>query len=222
MKNILPLASRPSPILSPAPSRAADPPASRRSAHRLSSRPPRSRTHHPAARTFHDARYGSPSSSPPAGTSPARTARSAPSASTPAPPPHRPDARRRQHHLQPIPRLHLQRSALLLQRHPALTAADCAPPGLRPSSHAPSTTVQIAGVPFTHGYDEHGGICTESRDEIYTTSQRRLLPLRPRHQQLLRRRSQRRERHDPPRTRQRPQTPRIHPQHRPVRLKVDQ
>jgi len=31
------------------------------------------------------------------------------------------------------------------------------------------TTMQVAGVPFTHGYDEHGGICTESRDEIYTT-----------------------------------------------------
>lgn len=30
------------------------------------------------------------------------------------------------------------------------------------------TTVQIGGAPFTHGYDEHGRICTESRDEIYT------------------------------------------------------
>jgi hypothetical protein len=27
---------------------------------------------------------------------------------------------------------------------------------------------QIAGSSFTHGYDEHGTICTESRDEIYT------------------------------------------------------
>ena len=42
-------------------------------------------------------------------------------------------------------------------------------PGLRPQLPTPSTTIQIAGVPFTHGYDEHGGICTESRDEIYTT-----------------------------------------------------
>ena len=31
------------------------------------------------------------------------------------------------------------------------------------------TTTSIAGIPFTHGYDEHGVICTESRDEIYTT-----------------------------------------------------
>jgi hypothetical protein len=30
------------------------------------------------------------------------------------------------------------------------------------------TTTQIAGATFTHGYDEHGTICTESRDEIYT------------------------------------------------------
>ena len=32
------------------------------------------------------------------------------------------------------------------------------------------STPQIGGIPFTHGYDEHGVICTESRDEIYTTS----------------------------------------------------
>lgn len=31
------------------------------------------------------------------------------------------------------------------------------------------TTEQVNGITFTHGYDEHGTICTESRDEIYTT-----------------------------------------------------
>lgn len=30
------------------------------------------------------------------------------------------------------------------------------------------TTAEIGGVPFTRGYDEHGRICTEARDEIYT------------------------------------------------------
>lgn len=30
------------------------------------------------------------------------------------------------------------------------------------------TTATIGGESFTHGYDEHGTICTESRDEIYT------------------------------------------------------
>ena len=51
---------------------------------------------------------------------------------------------------------------------PNVTANQCA---AQASVRAPRTasTTQIAGLPFTHGYDEHGGICTESRDEIYTT-----------------------------------------------------
>jgi hypothetical protein len=27
---------------------------------------------------------------------------------------------------------------------------------------------EIGGVPFAHGHDEHGNICTEARDEVYT------------------------------------------------------
>lgn len=40
------------------------------------------------------------------------------------------------------------------------------------SARAPRTVdmLTIGGLTFAHGYDEHGGICTESRDEIYTTS----------------------------------------------------
>ncbi len=34
------------------------------------------------------------------------------------------------------------------------------------------TMLEIGGVSFSHGYAEHGGICTESRDEIYTTTRR--------------------------------------------------
>ncbi len=51
---------------------------------------------------------------------------------------------------------------------PGLTAATCR---FQTSARAPRTveTVQIDGVPFDHGYDEHGNICTESRDETYTT-----------------------------------------------------
>lgn len=30
------------------------------------------------------------------------------------------------------------------------------------------TTAKIGGVSFNHGYDQHGVICTEARDEIYT------------------------------------------------------
>jgi len=38
------------------------------------------------------------------------------------------------------------------------------------SAQAPRivTTTVIDGVSFTHGYDEHGTICTEARNEIYT------------------------------------------------------
>ncbi len=51
---------------------------------------------------------------------------------------------------------------------PNVTANQCA---AQASARAPRTvtTTDVAGVTFTHGYDEHGGICTESRDEIYTT-----------------------------------------------------
>jgi hypothetical protein len=51
---------------------------------------------------------------------------------------------------------------------PNVTANQCAYQASARAPHTVSTT-QVAGVPFTHGYDEHGGICTESRDEIYTT-----------------------------------------------------
>ncbi|WP_158942909.1 hypothetical protein [Granulicella sp. S190] len=52
---------------------------------------------------------------------------------------------------------------------PHLTPAECSS---QATIQAPRTasTAQIGGIPFTHGYDEHGGICTESRDEIYTTA----------------------------------------------------
>jgi hypothetical protein len=51
---------------------------------------------------------------------------------------------------------------------PHTTAAQCTAQAI---ARAPRTvtTEQIDGVPFTHGYEEHGSICTESRDEIYTT-----------------------------------------------------
>ena len=51
---------------------------------------------------------------------------------------------------------------------PHTTPNQCA---AQASAHAPHiiTATPIGGLTFTHGYDEHGGICTESRDEIYTT-----------------------------------------------------
>lgn len=40
------------------------------------------------------------------------------------------------------------------------------------SSH-PKDTVDIGGMTFTHGHDEHGGICIEARDNIYTAYRKR-------------------------------------------------
>ena len=50
---------------------------------------------------------------------------------------------------------------------PGLTEGTCR---FQTSARAPRivTSSQVAGVSFDHGYDEHGTICTESRDEIYT------------------------------------------------------
>ncbi|MEZ2345619.1 hypothetical protein [Terriglobus sp. RCC_193] len=33
----------------------------------------------------------------------------------------------------------------------------------------PKPDVTIAGIAFKHGQDQHGGMCTESRDEVFTT-----------------------------------------------------
>ncbi len=51
---------------------------------------------------------------------------------------------------------------------PRATPAQCT---AQASAKAPRTVTvaTIDGIPFTHGYNEHGGICTESRDDIYTT-----------------------------------------------------
>jgi hypothetical protein len=56
---------------------------------------------------------------------------------------------------------------------PQTTASQCAS---QASAKAPRTvaTTQIAGLPFTHGYTEQGTICTESRDEIYTTQRKNI------------------------------------------------
>ena len=50
---------------------------------------------------------------------------------------------------------------------PHTTEAECR---AQASAQAPRAiiTVPIDGVPFTHGYDEHGTICIEARNEIYT------------------------------------------------------
>lgn len=50
---------------------------------------------------------------------------------------------------------------------PRATEAQCRS---QAAAQAPRTvtSAQIGGLAFTHGYDEHGTICTEARDEIFT------------------------------------------------------
>jgi hypothetical protein len=50
---------------------------------------------------------------------------------------------------------------------PHTTEAECRAQASAQFPHTVST-VPIDGVPFTQGYDEHGTICTESRNEIHT------------------------------------------------------
>ena len=50
---------------------------------------------------------------------------------------------------------------------PHATAAQCTQQASAQAPRTP-TAAQIGGVTFTHGYDQHGTICTEARDEVYT------------------------------------------------------
>ncbi len=50
---------------------------------------------------------------------------------------------------------------------PHSTALQCSNQATAPASH-PVTTAEIGSVPFKHGYNEHGEVCTEERDEVYT------------------------------------------------------
>ena len=51
---------------------------------------------------------------------------------------------------------------------PRTNEHDCRQQASNTASHIIAPR-QIGGVTFTRGYDEHGKICTEARDEIYTT-----------------------------------------------------
>ncbi len=50
---------------------------------------------------------------------------------------------------------------------PHSTPLQCSNQATAPASH-PVTTTEIGSVPFKHGYTEHGEVCTEERDEVYT------------------------------------------------------
>jgi hypothetical protein len=67
----------------------------------------------------------------------------------------------------PFPQSNFTGALVYFSVSPRTTDADCAAQAFLPL-HRPATTAEIAGVSFAHGYDEHGGLCIESRDDVYT------------------------------------------------------
>ncbi len=73
----------------------------------------------------------------------------------------------------PFPQSTLSGALFYYSVEPKTTDVECAaqatrlaPAGSDPEHHK---DVQLIGnVPFAHGHDEHGTICTEARDEVYT------------------------------------------------------
>jgi hypothetical protein len=51
---------------------------------------------------------------------------------------------------------------------PHAKAEDCANQASFRSVRPVTTTEQIGGISFVHGSDEHGTVCTEARDNVYT------------------------------------------------------
>jgi len=69
----------------------------------------------------------------------------------------------------PYPESTFSGAFFYLSLNPRLPAQDCSRQATASDQH-PTSTTPIGGVSFTHGYDEHGGVCIESRDEIYTAT----------------------------------------------------
>jgi hypothetical protein len=73
----------------------------------------------------------------------------------------------------PFPYSTLSGALFYFSVEPHSNDAECArqatPPGIPASVQDLPTDVQdIGGMRFTHGHDEHGEICVEARDEVYT------------------------------------------------------
>jgi hypothetical protein len=68
----------------------------------------------------------------------------------------------------PFPQSNFSGALVYFSVSPRTTDADCAAQSFLPL-HRPATTTEINGIAFAHGSDEHGGgICIESRDDVYT------------------------------------------------------
>ncbi len=68
----------------------------------------------------------------------------------------------------PFPETTFSGAFFYFSQAPHTLSADC---DREATAHSPQAIPpsSIDGVSFTHGYDEHGGVCTEARDDIYTT-----------------------------------------------------
>jgi hypothetical protein len=138
----------------------------------LQGKPPAPEPTTPPARPFHDARYGVSFTIPPAWNIDRRDG----NVST-----FNLDARNAAHTAQmravasigfnPHPYSTFSGALFYFSVTPNVTANQCTAQAIAHAPHTVSST-QVAGVTFAHGYDEHGGICTESRDEIYTTERK--------------------------------------------------
>ena len=135
----------------------------------LQGKPPAPEPNMPPARPFHDARYGVSFTIPPAW----NITRKDGDVST-----FRLDARNAAHTAQmravasinfnPHPYSTFSGALFYYSVTPNVTANQCAAQAIVRAPRTAATT-KVDGIPFSHGYDEHGSICTESRDEIYTT-----------------------------------------------------
>jgi hypothetical protein len=70
----------------------------------------------------------------------------------------------------PFPHSTLSGALFYYSVEPKTTDVECAAQAthLDPSGTGHKDVQTIGGVPFAHGHDEHGEICTEARDEVYT------------------------------------------------------
>jgi hypothetical protein len=68
----------------------------------------------------------------------------------------------------PYPQSTFSGAYFYLSYAPHSTQADCDHQTAVLKPGHPTSTKQINGTTFKHGYDDHGGICVESRNEIYT------------------------------------------------------
>ena len=73
----------------------------------------------------------------------------------------------------PFPQSNFTGALVYYSVSPRTTDAACAAQSFLPL-HRPATTTEISGITFAHGSDEHGGgICIESRDDVYTAFRNR-------------------------------------------------